>query len=313
MNPHDETYNSLIRNILETGIPCSDRTGVGTTSIFGCQLRFDLQQGFPAITTKRLAWRALVGELLWFLEGSTDERRLAEITYNKDRSFLADKTTIWTANANKQGVELGYPNDDEQKELGPVYGVQWRKFRNSKFDIGVDQIDNAIQLIKNEPNSRRIVVSAWNPSCIPREEDFTLGVANIKQNIMALPPCHYSFQFRVLDDRLYCIMNMRSTDVMLGLPFNIASYALLTHIIARECELEVGDLVISIGDAHIYNNHVEGAMETLSRTPYESPTLLIAEDFNLYSVLQQDTFSETHKFQLHNYMFHPAIKMEMAV
>jgi thymidylate synthase len=309
---HDETYNTLIRNILDNGISCSDRTGVGTKSIFGCQLRFDLRQGFPAITTKRLAWRAVVGELLWFLEGSTDERRLAEITYGKPREELIDKHTIWTANANKQGVELGYPNNDDYKELGPVYGEQWRKFRNNKFDIGVDQIDNAIQLIKTDPNSRRIIVSAWNPSCIPSDDDFVTG-ANTRQNVMALPPCHYTFQFRVLDSKLHCMMTQRSCDVMLGLPFNIASYALLTHILARECNLSVGDLIISIGDAHIYNNHFDGAMETLSRTPYQSPTLSIAEDFDLGSVLTQETFSENHKFQLLDYQCHPTIKMEMAV
>jgi thymidylate synthase len=309
---HDETYNTLIRNILDNGISCSDRTGVGTKSIFGCQLRFDLRQGFPAITTKRLAWRAVVGELLWFLEGSTDERRLAEITYGKPREELIDKHTIWTANANKQGVELGYPNNDDYKELGPVYGEQWRKFRNNKFDIGIDQIDNAIQLIKTDPNSRRIIVSAWNPSCIPSDDDFVTG-ANARQNVMALPPCHYTFQFRVLDSKLHCMMTQRSCDVMLGLPFNIASYALLTHILARECNLSVGDLIISIGDAHIYNNHFDGAMETLSRTPYQSPTLSIAEDFDLGSVLAQETFSETHKFHLLDYQCHPTIKMEMAV
>src|SRR6056300_1265328 len=166
-----EQYHNLVRHVLENGEDVSDRTGVGTRSVFGYQMRVNLQEGFPAVTTKRLAWRAVVGELLWFLEGSTDERRLAEITYGRPRSELTEKKTIWTANADKQGVDLGYRNDDTVKELGPVYGSQWRDFNSE----GYDQINYIIHQLKTQPDSRRIILSAWNPNEIAE---------------MALPPCH---------------------------------------------------------------------------------------------------------------------------
>jgi len=184
-------YHDALEYILNTGEDVSDRTGVGTRSVFGYQMRFNLHEGFPAVTTKRLAWRAVVGELLWFLEGSTDERRLAEITFEKPRDKLADKTTLWTANAVAQVVALGYVNSDRMKQLGPVYGHQWRHFDafGENTDNKTDQIDWLIREIKNNPDSRRLIVSAWNPNQI---------------NKMALPPCHTLAQFRVMNGKLSC-------------------------------------------------------------------------------------------------------------
>jgi thymidylate synthase len=234
-------YHKLLKDIFINGEDVSDRTGTGTRSVFGYQMRFNLQDGFPAVTTKKLAWKSVVGELLWFLEGSTNERRLAELTYGKDSTELVDKTTIWTANADAQGKALGYVNDKFRKDLGPVYGYQWRNFGGSSwqrdhvegFDHnGFDQIKWLINEIKTNPDSRRLILSAWSADQI---------------HLMALPPCHTMAQFRVLNGKLSCQMYQRSADVFLGVPFNIASYALLTHIIARECDLDVGDFVHTIG------------------------------------------------------------------
>lgn len=288
-------YHKLLEDILEYGEDVSDRTGTGTRSIFGYQMRFNLHDGFPAVTTKKLAWKSVVGELLWFLEGSTDERRLAELTYAKDRTELSDKTTIWTANADKQGVELGYRNDFLCKELGPVYGFQWRNFDGFEAVIGRDQISWLINEIKANPDSRRLILSAWNPNQI--EE-------------MALPPCHTMAQFRVMNGKLSCQMYQRSADAFLGVPFNIASYALLTHLIALECGLEVGDFVHTIGDAHIYNDHFEQVKEQLSREEYPLPKLEIDENFKLQDEFNLDAVS---MFRLTNYVSHDTIKAKMAV
>jgi len=190
-------YLDALQHIIKNGENVTDRTGVGTRTVFGHQMRFNLQEGFPAVTTKKLAWKSVVSELLWFLEGSSNERRLAEILYEKPREELEDKTTIWTANANAQGKALGY----EDGELGPVYGVQWRNFG------GVDQISNIIQQINREPDSRRIILSAWNPMLIDE---------------MALPPCHTLAQFKVINGKLSCQLYQRSADMFLGVPFNIA-------------------------------------------------------------------------------------------
>jgi len=256
-------YLDALQHVLDNGEVCSDRTGVGTRSVFGYQMKFDLREGFPAVTTKRLAWRAVVGELLWFLEGSTDERRLAEITYDRHRVDLVGKQTIWTANANTQGKTLGYLNDEYTKELGPVYGAQWRKFNGIKHgDWGVDQIADVVKQIQTNPDSRRIILSAWNP----------LQIAE-----MALPPCHVMAQFRVVNGRLSCQMYQRSADMFLGVPFNIASYALLTHMIAKICSLEVAYLVHTIGDAHIYSTHEDVVREQLKRIPRKLPTLKMPE------------------------------------
>jgi len=296
-------YHKLLEDILEHGEDVNDRTGVGTRSIFGYQMRFDLSAGFPAVTTKKLAWKAVVGELLWFLEGSTDERRLAELTYAKDRTELADKTTIWTANADKQGVSLGYVNTMHMKQLGPVYGYQWRNFGGVSWARdganGFDQIEWLLNEIRTNPDSRRLILSAWSADQI---------------SLMALPPCHTFTQFRVYNGRLGCQMYQRSADVFLGVPFNIASYALLTHIIAREVGLEVGDYVHTIGDAHIYSNHFEQVREQLSREQYPLPTLHIDDSFDLSSRLR-DRFelTDANLFTLQNYRHHDTIKAEMAV
>lgn len=293
-------YQELIKHVLTYGEEVKDRTGVGTKAVFGYQMRFNLQDGFPAVTTKRLAWKAVVGELLWFLEGSTDERRLAELTYGKDRTELLDKTTIWSANADAQGKALGYINSPLQKELGPVYGAQWRKFGGIVGgDWGTDQIVNVINQIATNPDSRRLILSAWSPNQIHE---------------MALPPCHVMSQFRVINGKLSCQLYQRSADIGLGVPFNIASYALLTHIIARECNLEVGDYVHTIGDAHIYKDHIDAMEQVISREPYALPILKIQDDFDIMLGLTDKFYLDTaSKFVLDGYKYHPEIKMNMAV
>lgn len=287
-------YLEALQHILDNGEDVQDRTGVGTRSVFGYQMRFNLEDGFPAVTTKKLAWRSVVGELLWFLEGSTDERRLAEITYEKPREQLIDKTTIWTANANAQGAQLGYRNDDEVKELGPVYGFQWRNFDGHEAAVGQDQIRWLIHEIKTNPDSRRLILSAWNPN---------------QASQMALPPCHTMAQFRVLNGKLSCQLYQRSADMFLGVPFNIASYSLLTHIFARICDLGVGNFVHTIGDAHIYQNHTEQVKEQLKREPREMPHLLMPTFNNITELLE----TKTSDYKLINYDPMPSIKAPMAV
>ena len=284
-------YHELIKHILDNGVTKSDRTGTGTISVFGTQLRFDLSKGFPLMTTKFVPFKSVLSELLWFLEGSTDERRLAEIYYGKHREELVGKQTIWTANADKQGVDLGYHNSDIIKILGPVYGYQWRHMHVNKH---IDQIAQVIEQIKSNPDSRRHLVSAWN-------------VADLDS--MALPPCHYAFQFYVSEGKLSCMFNMRSIDVFLGLPFNIASYALLTMMIAQVCDLEPGEVIFTGGDTHIYLNHLEQVNELLSRdiSTYSLPIVTI--DPSIKSI---DDFKMEH-FTLSNYQSYPAIKAVMAV
>jgi thymidylate synthase len=297
-------YHKLLEDILEHGEDVNDRTGVGTRSVFGYQMRFNLQDGFPAVTTKKLQFKSCAAELIWFLEGSTDERRLAELTYGKDKTELVGRTTIWTANADAQGKALGYVNNEFTKELGPVYGAQWRKFGGSSWarktdNNGFDQIKWIINEIKTNPDSRRLILSAWSADQI---------------SLMALPPCHYATQFRVINGKLNCMLNQRSGDAGLGIPFNIASYSLLTHIIARECDLEVGDFVHTIGDAHIYLNHIEQVKEQLTRDEYRLPTLEISNDFVLSDGLDHEFDIDTvNMFTLKNYKYHPTIKMDMAV
>lgn len=292
-------YHDALEHILANGQDVSDRTGVGTRTVFGYQMRYNLQEGFPAVTTKRLAWRAVVGELLWFLEGSTDERRLAEITYEKSRQELTDKTTIWTANADAQGADLGYENSHIRKELGPVYGWQWRNFGSSAWfrdtgDVGTDQISWLINEIKINPDSRRLVLSAWNPNQL---------------DLMALPPCHTLAQFRVLNGALHCQLYQRSVDAPLGLPFNIASYSLLTHMLAQICGLDVGDFVHTSGDLHIYQNQFDGIHQQLKREPYAAPTLHMPEFTNLEELLR----TKPSDYRLLNYQHYPEIKMPFAI
>ena len=291
-----KTYLKALADVLSSGEEKTDRTGTGTKSIFGYQMRFDLTKGFPAVTTKKLAWKSVVGELLWFLEGSMNERRLAEITYGKDRSELTEKRTIWTDNAENQGKELGY----SEGMLGPVYGFQWRNFGGEIYNSaphlkGTDQIEWLINEIKTNPDSRRLILSAWNPNQIDK---------------MALPPCHTLAQFYVSNGKLSCQMYQRSADLFLGVPFNIASYSLLTHIIAKITNLKVQDFVLTVGDAHIYTTHYEAVNTQLQRTPQELPTLNIIKDF---SSLEEVLGLDVSDFQLDNYNPLSAIKAEMAI
>jgi thymidylate synthase len=285
-----DIYLNSLQEILETGQDVSDRTGVGTRSIFGHTLRFDLKKGFPAVTTKKLAWKSVVGELLWFLEGSEDERRLAEITFEENRKNLVGKKTIWTANADNQGVKLGYTNTDTEKLLGPVYGAQWRDFSDSNFD----QIEMVINQIKNDPDSRRIILSAWNPVAL---------------EFQALPPCHVMCQFRVINGKLSCQMYQRSADMFLGVPFNIASYSLLTHMLAQICGLEVGEFIWVGGDCHIYQNHMEQVKEQITRVPMASPTLVMPE----FSTLEELLKTKPSQYILDDYNPMPSIPAPMAV
>lgn len=291
-------YLDALQYVLDYGEDCADRTGVGTRSVFGYQMRFDLTKDFPAVTTKKLAWRAVVGELLWFLEGSTNERRLAEITFEKDRSELVGKSTIWTANADAQGKALGYDNTDTKKELGPVYGYQWRNFGGLSWHAdlsgGFDQIDWLIKEIKSNPDSRRLILSAWSADQI---------------NLMSLPPCHTLSQFRVINGKLSCQLYQRSADMFLGVPFNIASYALLTHMIARICDLEVADFVWTGGDVHIYSNHMDQVRLQLERTPRNLPSLEMPRLENLLDLIN----SRTSDYVLHDYDPMENIKAPMAV
>jgi len=281
-------YIDALKFILKNGENVNDRTGVGTKSVFGYQMRFDLSKGFPAVTTKKLAWRSVVSELLWFLEGGTDERRLAEILYNDTRENIADKTTIWTANADKQGKDLGYTNTSLIKSLGPVYGKQWRNFG------GVDQIAQIIDQINTQPDSRRIIMSAWNAAEIEK---------------MALPPCHTLAQFRVVNNKLSCQLYQRSADMFLGVPFNIASYSLLTHMIAQITGNQVGEFIWTGGDCHIYNNHVEQVNEQIKRRPKKLPTLELPPFSNLERILE----TTVDDYKLINYKPMDSIKAPMAV
>ena len=285
-------YLSALEYILEKGKNRGDRTGIGTRGVFGYQMRFDLRSSFPAVTTKRLAWKSVVSELLWFLEGSTDERRLAEIHFGKPKKELIEKKTIWTANADKQGRALGYTNTEIEKQLGPVYGKQWRSW--GKDVGGEDQIKKIIFDLKNNPNSRRHIVSAWNVDKIDK---------------MALPPCHTMFQFHIQDNELSCQLYQRSADMFLGVPFNVASYALLTHIISNILKLQPGDFIWTGGDCHIYNNHFEQVKEQVTRKPKTAPTLEMPNFKNIESVIA----SKPKDFKLVNYEPMDSIKAPMAV
>ncbi len=259
-----KAYLNLIETILENGVDKSDRTGTGTRSIFGHQMRFNLQEGFPMVTTKKLHLRSIIHELLWFLKGETN------IEYLKE-----NKVRIWDEWA------------DENGELGPVYGKQWRSWSTSNANQTIDQITEAVNQIKNNPDSRRIIVSAWNPTDIPE---------------MALAPCHALFQFYVVDGKLSCQLYQRSADVFLGVPFNIASYALLTMMMAQVCDLEYGDFIHTFGDAHIYSNHMEQVNLQLTRDPKPLPQMKLNPDVkNIFDFTIDD-------FTLENYESHPHIK-----
>lgn len=285
-------YLDSLKSVLENGETRTDRTGTGTISEFGVQTRYDLREGFPAVTTKKLAWKSVVSELLWFLEGSTDERRLAEIHYGRPTEELVGKTTIWTANADAQGKALGYPNTDTVKELGPVYGAQWRKWG---YD---DQVNSLVEAFKIRSDSRRLILSAWNVDVIPS---------------MALPPCHVMSQYRVSGEFLDCVLTQRSSDRFLGECFNVASYALLMHLFAEVSGLIPRFLTHQIGDAHIYSNHVNQVKEQLSREPRKLPTLVFPR--GVIRDLSVETIKglKVSDFVLEGYDPYPPIKAEMAV
>jgi thymidylate synthase len=285
-------YLDGLKYIMDHGKDREDRTGVGTRSVFGYQMRFDLRNTFPAVTTKKLAWRSVVSELLWMLEGSTDERRLAEILYEKPKEELVGKTTVWTANADNQGKNLGYKNTDTVKELGPVYGHKWRTW---DAQLGyVDQIANVLEGLHYDPNGRRHIVSAWNADRV---------------DVMALPPCHTLFQFHVHDNELSCQLYQRSADMFLGVPFNIASYSLLTHMFAQLLNLKVGDFIWTGGDCHIYRNHFDQVNLQLTRTPDTGPKLEMPN----FTTLDELVKTKTSDYKLVDYNPQESIKAPMAV
>ena len=285
-------YLEALEFILENGKERTDRTGIGTRGVFGYQMRFDLRKEFPAVTTKKLAWRAVVGELLWMLEGSSDERRLAEITFEKPRTELIGKTTIWTANADNQAKNLGYTNNDLEKDLGPVYGHQWRTW-DSQLGY-VDQIAEVLDQLYYDPYSRRHIVSAWNADRV---------------GVMALPPCHTLFQFHVQNGELSCQLYQRSADMFLGVPFNIASYSLLTHMFAQLLGLKVGEFIWTGGDCHIYLNHLDQVREQITRTPRPGPAL----EMPAFSNLDELVKTVPSQYKLISYDPMPSIKAPMAV
>ena len=294
MTHPEKVYLDALKNILENGDDRPDRTGVGTRSIFGLQMRFDLTEGFPAITTKKLAWKACVSELLWFIEGSGDEKRLREILHGER---YTDKRTIWSDNA-EAPYWVNKKLRRNEGDLGRIYGVQWRRWRKPLVRINKvvlqnhDQLLELISGIKEDPYSRRHIISAWNPG---------------ELDLMALPPCHMMAQFYVNNGKLSCQMYQRSADMFLGVPFNIASYALFTHMIAQVCNLEVGDLIITIGDAHIYNNHVEQVKEQLKRDPLPLSTLKLNSEISVITEFDMEDI------ELIDYQSHDAIKAPMAV
>ena len=278
-------YLDALKYILEDGVDRHDRTGIGTRAVFGMQLRFNMEDGFPAVTTKKLQWKSVASELLWFIQGSDDERRLAEILYGtKDVS----KRTIWTANAQ---ADYWKPKAKFEGDLGRIYGVQWRKWK-SPNGKEIDQLAEAIRLIKENPTSRRIIVNAWNPGELQE---------------MALPPCHAFFQFFVANNKLSLMMYQRSCDMFLGVPFNIASYSLLLHMVAQVTNLKPADFVHVLADTHVYHNHFEQVKEQLTRKPFTLPKLWLNP-----SIKNIDDFT-MEDIKLENYQFHPQIKAEMAV
>ena len=275
-----KNYLSALKYCYENGDFVKSRAG-NVKKAFGFQMRFDLEKGFPAVTTKKLAWKAVVSELLWFLEGSSDERRLAEILYEDDRENLEDKKTIWTQNA-KADYWKNKSNFDG--DVGKIYGVQWRDFN------GVDQIKNLIKGLKESPHSRRHILTAWNPAELDE---------------MSLPPCHAFSQFYLSNNKLSCQLYQRSCDMFLGVPFNIASYSLLIHILAKECGYQVGEFILSLGDFHIYEEHFDQVKIQLTREPKTHPNLQFEQKkINEY---------KTSDFELINYEYHPKIVAPMNV
>jgi len=271
-------YLDLVRHVMESGNPKEDRTGTGTKSVFGYQMRFDLSEGFPLVTTKKLHLKSIIHELLWFLKGDTNISYLQE-----------------------NGVRIWNEWADDNGDLGPVYGHQWRNWNSNE----IDQIKEVIQTLKNNPDSRRMLVSAWNPSVLP---DTSKSFAeNVSDGKAALPPCHAFFQFYVANGKLSCQLYQRSADIFLGVPFNIASYALFTMMVAQVCGYEAGDFIHTFGDAHIYNNHLEQLGLQLSRKPHELPKMIINPEVkDIFGFVFDD-------FQLVGYDPHPHIKGAVAI
>ncbi len=293
--PHQEyKYLDLIKNVLQNGIKKNNRTNVETLSLFGTQLRFNIKDEFPLLTTKKIFWKGVVEELLWFISGSTDATILSKKNIH-----------IWDGNGSREFLDSQGFTDRNIGDLGPVYGFQWRhygaQYRDSHTDytgLGIDQLSSIITKLKETPNDRRIIMSAWNPADIP---------------IMALPPCHMMAQFYVTPNittgtqQLSCLMTQRSADVGLGVPFNIASYALLTYMISHLTGYIPNELIINMGDTHIYTNHIPALQEQISRTPMAFPTLHINRKVNSIDDFRYDDFNLT------NYVTHPNIKMDMVV
>lgn len=276
-----KSYLDLMQYILDHGTPKGDRTGTGTLSSFGHQLRFSLADGFPAVTTKKLHFKSIIHELLWFLKGDTNTQYL-----------------------NENGVKIWNEWADETGSLGPVYGKQWRNWQTSDGQQ-IDQIKQLIHMLKNTPDSRRLIVSAWNVSDLPDES--LSPQENVALGKMALAPCHTLFQFYVADGRLSCQLYQRSADIFLGVPFNIASYALFTLMLAQVCDLEPGDYVHSFGDVHLYKNHIEQAKEQLSRTPMARPQMVLNPEIKDIFAFKYDDF------ELKDYQSHPGIKAPIAI
>lgn len=317
MNNFDEAYHDLCRKVLNEGENKDDRTGTGTISIFGHQMRFDLSEGFPLLTTKKVSFKLIATELLWFIKGDTNIRYLLQYKNNIWNEWAFKK---WIESDDYTGPDMTdfgrrslvndefneqyreqlaifkdkILNDDEfmrkYGDLGNVYGKQWRDWKDQNGQ-SFDQLQTLIDNIKNNPNSRRHIISAWNPTEI---------------DTMALPPCHTLFQFYVKDGKLSCQLYQRSADIFLGVPFNIASYSLLTHLIAKECNLEVGEFVHTFGDAHIYKNHIDAVEEQLSRSSYNPPKLNINTEKSLFDIDYED-------LEIQDYQSHPSIKAPIAV
>ena len=277
-----QQYLDLLQKILDEGEVKEDRTGTGTRSFFGHQMRFNLNDGFPLLTTKKIFFKGVIHELLWFLNGSTDNNELKD-----------------------NGVHIWDEWEDESGDLGPIYGYQWRHWLDQNNGESIDQIQNVVDQLRNNPSSRRIIVSAWNVADLPDESISPQD--NVKKNKMALAPCHALFQFFVSQGALSCQLYQRSCDTFLGLGFNIASYSLLTHMLAQQCDLNVGDFIWTGGDVHLYLNHMEQAKEQLSRQPYELPKLNIKrKPDSIYDYAYED-------FELVNYQCHPHIKAPISI
>jgi thymidylate synthase len=288
MNYFDNEFNYLdaIINVYDHGIDRKDRTGTGTRSMFGVNMIFnEIGNYFPLLTTKEIKYDSVLSELLWMIEGSTDERRLAEIRYGKPRDQLADKKTIWTANAHAD-YWVDKCLKKSEGDLGSIYGKQWRDFN------GVDQITQLIDNIKKDPYSRRHILTTWNPS---------------DMNLMALPPCHVMVQFYIANNEISCLMYQRSADLFLGSPFNIAFYSTLLMMVAQVTKYEPKTLVYNIGDAHIYHNHFKAVEEQLNRKPHYPPILTVDQTINNLLDFKMDSF------KINCYQYHPSIKAPMAV